>query len=172
MSATADSGLPVSFTSSDGAVVSVDANSLTVVGIGTTSVTASQSGNDNYLAAPSVARTASVTNLIAWLSIGTDTNHYYLVSHVYHVTTNRIEHTSEDYYVTNSVPVYTNMALTVHGNADREYRIEYTDTLAPTNWKPLMTITNLPSASYLLSDPMIQGKRFYRLIRRVWSPDE
>jgi hypothetical protein len=57
ISATASSGLPVSFASSTPKVCTVTGNTVTIVGIGTCSITASQGGNANYLAAPPVTQT-------------------------------------------------------------------------------------------------------------------
>ncbi len=61
LTATASSGLPVSYTSSDSAVATVSGSTLAIVGIGTITITASQAGNDNYEAAANVLRTLDVT---------------------------------------------------------------------------------------------------------------
>ena len=60
LGATADSGLTVSYTSSNAAVATVSGNTVTIVGKGTTTITAQQAGNANYLAAPNVAQTLTV----------------------------------------------------------------------------------------------------------------
>lgn len=54
LSATASSGLPVSYSSSDTSVAIVEGNTMTITGIGTTIITAYQPGNDSYNAAPNV----------------------------------------------------------------------------------------------------------------------
>ncbi|NBC83407.1 MAG: T9SS type A sorting domain-containing protein [Bacteroidetes bacterium] len=56
ISASASSGLSVSFSSSDPSVATVSGNTITVVGAGTTTITASQAGDDDYYAAPEVDR--------------------------------------------------------------------------------------------------------------------
>ncbi|NJL14377.1 MAG: T9SS type A sorting domain-containing protein [Microscillaceae bacterium] len=56
LTATASSGLPVSYTSSNTAVATVSGNTVTIVGAGTTTITASQAGNANYNAAPNVTQ--------------------------------------------------------------------------------------------------------------------
>jgi uncharacterized protein (TIGR03437 family) len=61
LNATANSGLPVSYTSSATAVCTVSGNLATIVGAGICSVVASQSGNTNYLAAPSVTQSFTVS---------------------------------------------------------------------------------------------------------------
>ena len=60
LNATASSGLAVSYTSSNGAVATVSGNTVTIHGTGSTTLTASQAGDTNYNAAPSVAQTLSV----------------------------------------------------------------------------------------------------------------
>jgi hypothetical protein len=63
--ATASSGLPVSYSSSNTAVATVSGTSVTIVGPGTTEITASQAGDSNREAAAPVKRTLTVfqTNL-------------------------------------------------------------------------------------------------------------
>lgn len=64
LSATASSGLPVTFQVSGPATLS--GNSLTLTGLGTVWVWASQAGNGSYLAAPSVQRGFFVTGNFLW----------------------------------------------------------------------------------------------------------
>ena len=63
LSATATSGLPVTFVSNSPSVCSVAGNSLTLLTTGTCSITASQSGDSTYAAASSVTRTFTVAGL-------------------------------------------------------------------------------------------------------------
>jgi hypothetical protein len=56
MTATATSGLTVSFASSNTSVATVSGNTVTIVGAGTTTITASQSGNGYYNAAENVTQ--------------------------------------------------------------------------------------------------------------------
>ena len=56
LTATASSGLDVTYSSSDGSVASVAGNMVTIVGAGTTVITASQAGDDDYAAATVVAQ--------------------------------------------------------------------------------------------------------------------
>ncbi len=72
LSATASSGLDVSYTSSNTSVATVNAsNEVTIIGTGTTTITASQSGNANYLAASDVEQSLTVVDV---LSIGDQSN--------------------------------------------------------------------------------------------------
>ena len=61
LSATASSGLAVTFASTTPSVCTVSGNTVTVVGTGTCSVTASQAGNANFAPAASVTQAFSVT---------------------------------------------------------------------------------------------------------------
>jgi len=61
LTATADSGLAVSYASSDTNVASISGSMVTIVGVGTTTITASQAGDDNWNAAPDVTQTLTVT---------------------------------------------------------------------------------------------------------------
>lgn len=60
LSASASSGLSVSYTSSNTSVATVSGSTVTIVGAGTTTITAYQSGNSNYNAATEVSRTLTV----------------------------------------------------------------------------------------------------------------
>lgn len=60
LTATASSGLPVNFASSNASVATVSGNTVTIVGAGTTTITASQSGDANRSAAPAVPRILTV----------------------------------------------------------------------------------------------------------------
>jgi hypothetical protein len=58
--ATASSGLPVTYSSSNTAVATIVSGNIHIVGIGTSTITASQAGNSNYNAATSVDRSLTV----------------------------------------------------------------------------------------------------------------
>ncbi|WP_171805052.1 MBG domain-containing protein [Paludibacter propionicigenes] len=60
LTATASSGLPVSYVSSNTSVATISGNTVTIVSAGSTDITASQSGNSNYTAATDVVRTLTV----------------------------------------------------------------------------------------------------------------
>ena len=60
LSATASSGLPVSFTSGNPSVATISGNMVTLVGAGSAVITASQGGDGNYSAAANVTQTLTV----------------------------------------------------------------------------------------------------------------
>ncbi|MHA7108989.1 Calx-beta domain-containing protein [Sunxiuqinia elliptica] len=60
LTATASSGLPVSYSSSNTSVATIAGNTVTILGAGSTTITASQAGNATYNSATNVVRTLSV----------------------------------------------------------------------------------------------------------------
>jgi|GEM_PF-5280682 len=61
LTATASSGLPVAYTSSNTAVATIEGATVKIVGVGTTQITASQAGNENYNAASDASQTLTVS---------------------------------------------------------------------------------------------------------------
>ena len=62
LAATSDSGLPISYVSSNPSVASINGNVVDILAVGTTTITASQVGNNNYNAANDATQTLTVTN--------------------------------------------------------------------------------------------------------------
>jgi hypothetical protein len=74
ISATASSGLAVSYASSSTNVATVSGNTVTIVGAGKTSITASQAGNENWNAATDATQTLLVyPSGVAYWNFNTDT---------------------------------------------------------------------------------------------------
>jgi uncharacterized repeat protein (TIGR03803 family) len=76
INASASSGLPLAFTSSNTDVATVNGNQITVLTAGTTSIKAVQGGNSNYNAAADVTRLLTITKVdqtITFLPISTKT---------------------------------------------------------------------------------------------------
>jgi 2',3'-cyclic-nucleotide 2'-phosphodiesterase (5'-nucleotidase family) len=69
LTASASSGLPVSYTSSDPSVATVSGAVVTIVGVGTTNIVASQAGNGDVLAAPSVSQPLVVSATAATVTL-------------------------------------------------------------------------------------------------------
>lgn len=77
LTATASSGLTVSYESSNTAVATISGNTITIVGVGTADITASQAGDANYNAATDVTRSITVlavANQIAFVGVPTSGN--------------------------------------------------------------------------------------------------
>jgi len=69
LSATASSGLPVSYTSSDPDIAAVSSNTVTILKAGAVTITASQAGNESYYAATDVPQTLTInkaTPVVSW----------------------------------------------------------------------------------------------------------
>ena len=75
LAATANSGLTVSYSSSNSAVATVSGNTVTLVGPGIATITASQAGDSNYNAALDVQQTLTVlaTPIASWNFFGQNT---------------------------------------------------------------------------------------------------
>jgi len=74
LSATASSGLPITYTSSNQAVATVSGNTVTVTGVGTVTITASQAGNASYSPA-SATQTFTVAKAGQTITFGSLANH-------------------------------------------------------------------------------------------------
>ncbi|HEX8531437.1 MAG TPA: hypothetical protein VF646_15505, partial [Cytophagales bacterium] len=79
LSASVVSGVPVTYTSSNPAVATVSGNTVTLTGVGTTVITASQAGNENYLAAAPVPQ--SLTVVLPSDNVWTGTNAWTSATH-------------------------------------------------------------------------------------------
>lgn len=69
LTATASSGLPVSYSSSNTAVATVDGSTVTIVGVGSTNITASQAGDGTWAAATPVVQALTVAKADQTISI-------------------------------------------------------------------------------------------------------
>ncbi len=69
LSATAESGLTVTYASSDSSVATVSGNTVTITGAGTATLTASQAGNAFYDAAANVSQTLTVNPAAAMVAL-------------------------------------------------------------------------------------------------------
>ena len=74
LTATATSGLPVTFASTTTNICSVSAGTVTAFGTGTCSITANQAGNNIYTAATAVTRGFSVVNVTGVATCGPTSN--------------------------------------------------------------------------------------------------
>lgn len=143
LQASASSGLPVRFVSSDPSVLSVSYNrtlsryEAVSQGPGLATLTVVQNGNSQYEQAPAVTQTIAVNPLFLSLSGALDSLGDYV--------------------------------LTIEGNANRPYNLLYQEDLGATNWTALLTITNLPAPTLQFSVPATNPAQFYRLQRPVYS---
>lgn len=70
LSATASSGLPITYFSSNPFVATVSGNTVTIMGAGTTTITATQEGDVNYNAAPDVPQNLTVNKASQTITFG------------------------------------------------------------------------------------------------------
>jgi len=76
LGATASSGLPVSYTSSNSAVATVSGTTLTIVGAGSAVITASQGGDSAYNPATAVGQTLTVNKAVLTVQAANATREY------------------------------------------------------------------------------------------------
>ena len=74
LSATASSGLGITYTSDNTAVATISGNAVTIVGAGTANILANQAGNTNYSAAPQVSQSLKVNKQTQTITFGTLTD--------------------------------------------------------------------------------------------------
>ena len=74
LTASASSGLPVSYASADTSVATVSGSTVTILKLGSTLLTASQSGTENHMAATPVSQTLVVEELQMGMSLHMETN--------------------------------------------------------------------------------------------------
>jgi endonuclease/exonuclease/phosphatase family metal-dependent hydrolase len=106
LTATATSGLPVSFTSNNPAVATISGNTVTIVGPGTTIITATQAGNERFNAAPSVSRSLTVSLPTTVTSLGELTQDNWLMYPNPVVTQLTLQVPAEWQQAANTVVVY------------------------------------------------------------------
>ncbi|RYZ48816.1 MAG: hypothetical protein EOP49_17685, partial [Sphingobacteriales bacterium] len=70
LTATASSGLPITYFSSNPFVAQISGNTVTIVGAGSTTITATQEGDVNYNAAPDVPQTLTVNKASQTITFG------------------------------------------------------------------------------------------------------
>jgi PKD repeat protein len=90
LTAVANSGLPVAYTSSDESVALIEGNQLYIRGIGQALITASQAGDVEYNPAPSVYKTLRISNS-SFVATG------FLINNGAYVTSNRVVNLSYTY---------------------------------------------------------------------------
>jgi len=64
----------------------------------------------------------------------------------------------------------SDILLDITGNPGRTYWLEHSPDLTQSNWQTLVVVTNLPSATYQVTDPATNDLRHYRLKRLIWAP--
>ena len=157
--ATATSGLPVSYTSSDTTVASIVNNAIHIKGVGTVTITASQSGNANYYAAAPVSQTLTIAPAPLTITANNQTRVYGAANPTLGVTYTGFVY-KDSVSVLSTLPVVTTSAnttspvgvypITVAGATAKNYTITYsppgvlTVSPAPRN----LTFGSLPIKTY------------------------
>ncbi|OGV67019.1 MAG: hypothetical protein A3K19_29635 [Lentisphaerae bacterium RIFOXYB12_FULL_65_16] len=158
LTATAGSGLPISFASSSPAVATVAGSTLTVTGAGTTTITASQAGNTNWLPAPDVPQALAVARK-ALVARAEDTTRVYLAANPPLTVAYSGFVTGEDHTVLDQEPSVTTTAtpsspvaaypITLSGGSDNNYALTLVNgTLTVTPASQAITFGPLAGKTY------------------------
>ncbi|EHQ25599.1 MBG domain-containing protein [Mucilaginibacter paludis] len=156
--ASATSGLPINFSSSNPAVAAVVNGSLHITGAGTTVITASQDGNANYAAAAPVSQTVVVRQAALTITADNQTRIYGAADPIFTATYNGFVYgedasklptqasLSTTATITSNVGIYP---ITVSGAVSANYVISYvTGNLTVTPATRTIAFTSLPAKTY------------------------
>jgi hypothetical protein len=159
--ASSSSGLPISFSSGNTNVASLIANALYFNSPGVTTITASQTGNDNYETATSVARSYTV------IGNGDDDGDGQTNADELIAGTDPLNPSSR-FQINTIFATPTGTTLTWTALPGRTYTVEAREDLSPNGaWVPIGTVNNangLAIGTYTDSSSLpLPSKKFYRL---------
>ncbi len=159
LSASASSGLAVTFSSSNENVARIEGGKLVVVGAGSATITATQAGNENFAAATPIEKSISVAKLNQSITWNQEFNQYLTVGETYQLTATAssgldVTYTSSDENVAhisgNNVIIRAVGNATIsaiqNGNANYNAASVITKTITAKNVK--ITENELPSKYY------------------------
>jgi len=173
LTASASSGLSVSYVSANTAVATVSGSTITIVGAGTTTITASQTGNSSYAVATSVQQTLTVgkaAQTITGLAATDDSKTYGGIYMDFDLTATKGASTSALSYSSSNTSVATihpttgsvhivgagTTTLTVNQAADANYNAAPAVTQILTVGKAAITLAaDAKSKTYGASDPVL-----------------
>ena len=159
LSASASSGLAVTFSSSNENVARIEGGKLVVVGAGSATITATQTGNENFEAATPIEKSISVAKLNQSITWNQEFNQYLTVDETYQLAATAssgldVTYTSSDENVAhisgNNVIIRAvgnaTISATQNGNANYNAASVITKTITAKNVK--ITENELPSKYY------------------------
>lgn len=159
LSASASSGLAVTFSSSNENVARIEGGKLVVVGAGSATITATQAGNENFEAATPIEKSISVAKLNQSITWNQEFNQYLTVGETYQLAATAssgldVTYTSSDENVAhisgNNVIIRAvgnaTISATQNGNANYNAASVITKTITAKNVK--ITENELPSKYY------------------------
>ena len=167
LTATASSGLPVSYSSSDSSVAAVSNNTLTIVGVGSATITASQAGATNYATATPVSQILKVAQGTQHISFGKIPTQTYAPGSTFSLTATNSSGLSLSYASSNpKVATVSGSLVTITGAGSTT--ITASETINP-NFKaavPVRQVLTVAKATQPLifktppSEPFVQGNTF------------
>lgn len=162
LNATASSGLPVAYTSSNSSVATVSGSIVTITGVGTTTISASQPGNVDFFAATSVPQTLTVSKAILTASATSSSRTYGSANPAFTVSYSGFVN-GETASVINTPPMTTTAAtgtsnvgtysITVAGGSDNNYTFNYVNGTLTINKATLQVTADNKTRTYGSANP-------------------
>ena len=173
LSATASSGLPVSYSSSDESIATISGNSVSILGGGTVTITASQAGNANYRTASTATQLLTVKkvnqaitfNSVATKVLGgapfnlsaTSTSG---LSIQFSTTSDKVSLSSNQ--VTMVKPGSVTIKADQTGNSNFDGAVTVSQSFCINPAKPTITSSGLNSGSPILTSSSSTGNQWYK----------
>lgn len=162
LNATASSGLPVTYTSSNSSVATVSGNTVTITGAGSTTITASQTGNIDFFAAPSVPQTLTVTKAMLTATASSPYRTYAAANPIFTISYAGFVN-GEIASVIDTAPTASTTAtltsntgtypITVSGGSDNNYAFTYVSGTLTVNKATLQVTADNKSRTYGATNP-------------------
>ena len=163
LSATASSGLPISYTSTNTNVVDVSGNTLIIKGVGNADITASQSGDSTYNAALDVSQNLVISKAVQTITFNVPNDPTYILS-AYSSSGLPVTYTSSDTSIAkiennNKVVFYGNGIVNItasqsgdsnYNAADNKVREFIKESIGNTNYQNPISVTSF--ANNLISN--------------------
>ncbi|MFZ4402055.1 MAG: YDG domain-containing protein, partial [Bacteroidales bacterium] len=161
LSATASSGLAVSYSSSNSSVATVSGSIVTIIGIGTTNITASQSGNTSYYPASNVTQTLIVNTKALIISGATASNKVYNGTNTATITGTLSGIVGLDIVNLNASGFFTDLNAGINIPITSTSTITGSDSYKYTLTQPTGITANITQASQTITFGVLTNKTIY-----------
>ena len=161
LSATASSGLAVSYSSSNTSVATVSGSIVTIIGIGTTNITASQSGNTSFYPASNVTQALIVNTKALIISGATVSNKVYNGTNTATITGTLSGIVGSDIVNLNASGIFTDINAGINIPVTSTSTITGIDSYKYTLTQPTGLTANITQASQTITFGVLTNKTIY-----------
>ncbi|NVN95516.1 MAG: endonuclease [Bacteroidetes bacterium] len=161
LSATASSGLAVSYSSSNTSVATVSGSIVTIIGIGTTNITASQSGNTAFYPASNVTQALIVNTKALIISGATASNKVYNGTNTATITGTLSGIVGSDIVNLNASGIFADINAGINIPVTSISTITGTDSYKYTLTQPTGLTANITQASQTITFGVLTNKTIY-----------